>query len=135
MARNVDRPQACNCRLRCFRGEAASSPRHSAAKTLLSRRPDRRRRVFMLFLCGAGPIGSVITWEALMGVLMLTCPETGREFSTGIYIEEADFQRLPDTVTKAACPSCRQQHSWWTRQARLSDEVEASQWATFRQAS
>jgi DNA-directed RNA polymerase subunit M/transcription elongation factor TFIIS len=64
-----------------------------------------------------------------MGVLMLTCPETGREFSTGIHTDEASFKKLPDTVTKAACPSCGQEHSWWTRQARLSDEAEASRGA------
>jgi hypothetical protein len=42
-----------------------------------------------------------------MGVLMLKCPQTGQEFSTGIYLEEDSFKRLPDTVTKAACPTLR----------------------------
>jgi hypothetical protein len=55
-----------------------------------------------------------------MGVLMLTCPTTGREFSTGIHVEEDSFQKLPDTVTKAACPHCSQLHRWWTHDARLS---------------
>jgi hypothetical protein len=59
-----------------------------------------------------------------MGVLMLKCPQTGREFSTGIHIDEASFKRLPDTVTKEACPHCGQLHSWWTREARLSDTVQ-----------
>jgi hypothetical protein len=55
-----------------------------------------------------------------MGVLMLKCPETGREFATGIYLDEDSFRRLPDTVSKAACPHCGQMHSWWTHDARLS---------------
>ena len=70
-----------------------------------------------------------------MGVVMLTCPETGREFSTGIEMEAAAFQRLPDAVTKAACPHCGCQHSWGTREARLSDQVDPSQWGMFRHAS
>jgi hypothetical protein len=61
-----------------------------------------------------------VFWEVAMGVLMLKCPTTGREFSTGILVEEESFKKLPDTVTKAACPHCRQLHSWWTHDARLS---------------
>jgi hypothetical protein len=59
-----------------------------------------------------------------MGVLMLKCPQTSREFSTGIHIDEESYKRLPDTVTKAACPHCGQLHSWWTREARLSDRMQ-----------
>ena len=52
-----------------------------------------------------------------MAVIMLTCPATGRDFSTGIHTDEDNFRKLPDTVTKATCPHCRQEHSWWTREA------------------
>jgi hypothetical protein len=38
-----------------------------------------------------------------MGLLMLKCPQTGREFSTSIHIDEASFKRLPDTLTKSVC--------------------------------
>jgi hypothetical protein len=55
-----------------------------------------------------------------MGVLMLKCPTTGREFSTGIFAEEDTFKKLPNTVTKATCPHCSRLHSWWTREARLA---------------
>jgi hypothetical protein len=57
-----------------------------------------------------------------VGVLMLRCPTTGLEFSTGILAEEDTFRKLPDTVTKAACPHCGLLHSWWTREARLSPD-------------
>jgi hypothetical protein len=50
---------------------------------------------------------------------MLKCPTTSREFSTGIYVDEDGFKRLPNTVTTAACPHCRQLHRWWTKEARL----------------
>jgi hypothetical protein len=59
-----------------------------------------------------------------MGELILKCPITGIEFSTGILADEETFQQLPDTVTKAACPHCRQLHSWWTREARLANGVD-----------
>jgi hypothetical protein len=56
-----------------------------------------------------------------MGVLMLKCRTTGREFSTGIYAEEETFNRLPDIVAEAACPHCGRLHSWRTREARVSE--------------
>jgi predicted RNA-binding Zn-ribbon protein involved in translation (DUF1610 family) len=65
-----------------------------------------------------------------MGVLIFRCPKTGRDFSTGIYLEEDSFQRLPDTVTKARCPHCGQTHSWWTHDARLSNGTEPARHAS-----
>jgi hypothetical protein len=56
-----------------------------------------------------------------MGVLMLMCPTTGREFSTGIFADEETFKTLPNTVTNAACPHCGQLHRWWANEARLAD--------------
>jgi hypothetical protein len=64
-----------------------------------------------------------------MGALMLRCPTTGLEFSTGIFADEATFKKLPDTVTKAACPHCGRLHSWWTREARLSENEPNQQLA------
>jgi hypothetical protein len=45
-----------------------------------------------------------------MGVLVLKCPTTGREFSTGIHVEEDSLGRLPDTVAEAQCPHCGALH-------------------------
>jgi hypothetical protein len=70
-----------------------------------------------------------------MGVLMLMCPTTGREFSTGIHIEEDSFRKLPDTATKARCPHCGALHSWWTHEARLTDRIAPSQMGMFGKAS
>ena len=53
-----------------------------------------------------------------MGVLMLTCSITGRDFSTNIQIDEESFRELSDVVTKARCPHCGLMHSWWAREAR-----------------
>ncbi len=56
-----------------------------------------------------------------MGVLMLKCQTTGRDFSTGIYADEETFNRLPNIVAAAACPHCGRLHNWWTREARVSE--------------
>ena len=58
-----------------------------------------------------------------MGVLMLTCPSTAREFSTGIMVDEDTLGKLPNTATKARCPHCGRTHTWWTREARWTDGI------------
>jgi hypothetical protein len=63
-----------------------------------------------------------------MGVLMLTCPSTDREFSTGIMIDEDTFGKLPNVATKARCPHCSLTHTWWPREARLVDGIPPDQW-------
>ncbi len=58
-----------------------------------------------------------------MGVVMFKCPTTGRDYSTGIHIDEDGFKKLTNTVTRAACPHCGKIHSWWTSEARLSESA------------
>jgi hypothetical protein len=70
-----------------------------------------------------------------MGVLVLTCSITGREFSTGIYTDEDTFKKLSDTVTKAACPHCGRVHSWWTHDGRLIDGISPGQRPPFKRLS
>ena len=65
-----------------------------------------------------------------MGAVMLRCPITGMEFSTGIFADAETFRKLPDTVTKATCPHCGRLHSWWTREARLSEDRPSQQMTT-----
>jgi hypothetical protein len=64
-----------------------------------------------------------------MGVLLLKCPTTGQEFSTGVELEQDTFKKLPDTVTKARCPYCGLMHNWWTREARWVDGFRPNEWA------
>jgi hypothetical protein len=45
-----------------------------------------------------------------MGVLVMTCPVTGKEFSTGLQIDEKDVIALPDYETATLCPYCKQLH-------------------------
>jgi hypothetical protein len=63
-----------------------------------------------------------------MGVLLVKCPISGREFSTGIQIDQDSLGRLPESLAKAKCPHCAGEHTWWTREARLVDEVPPNLW-------
>lgn len=63
-----------------------------------------------------------------MGVLLITCPNTGREFSTGIHADADTFNSLPDVLVQSHCPHCGLQHNWWKREARLMDSIEPAQW-------
>ena len=58
-----------------------------------------------------------------MGMLILKCPTTGQEFSTGIHLEEDSFKELPETVSEAHCPHCGLSHRWRTHEARYSDKI------------
>ena len=60
-----------------------------------------------------------------MRSLILKCPATGQEFSTGIEVEEDSFKRLQDTLTKAICPHCGQTHTRWTSEGHLDEDENA----------
>ena len=57
-----------------------------------------------------------------MGVLLITCPVTGKEFSTGIETDEHSLELIPDTVVQSACPHCGIDHAWSKIHARLSED-------------
>jgi hypothetical protein len=41
-----------------------------------------------------------------MGVVMITCPNTGRAVHTGIETDQRSFDALPDTLSRSKCPHC-----------------------------
>ena len=57
-----------------------------------------------------------------VGVLLITCPVTGKEFSTGIETDEQSLDLIPDTVASSFCPHCGDEHAWSKFDARLSDD-------------
>jgi hypothetical protein len=67
-----------------------------------------------------------------MSVMLITCPNTGREFSTGILVDEDTFNGVPDVLAHSRCPHCGLRHSWWKREARLVDSIPRSQWVEVR---
>ena len=58
----------------------------------------------------------------IVGVLLIKCPVTGREFSTGIETDERSLELIPDTVAQSPCPHCGSDHAWSKFDARLSED-------------
>jgi len=54
-------------------------------------------------------------------IVMVKCPTTGREISTGVEMDAATFERLPDIHSHIKCPLCRFDHDWSTREAWLGN--------------
>jgi hypothetical protein len=57
-----------------------------------------------------------------MAVLMIKCPRTGQDISTGILTDPDSYQRTPDTLAHTSCPHCGLEHPWWHKDARLAEE-------------
>ena len=60
-----------------------------------------------------------------LGVVMVRRPKTGRELSTGIEMDAAGLERLPDIRSRIECPVCRVEHVWSTREAWLDNPPPA----------
>jgi hypothetical protein len=58
-----------------------------------------------------------------MGVIVIRCPKTGQEISTGIEIEEGELQRLPPVESRTYCLLCGDTHPWHPQHARVSDPL------------
>jgi len=58
-----------------------------------------------------------------MGRLMVRCPMTDRNFSTGINTERENFKLNSNTTITAHCPYCGQDHSLRPRDAWLAESV------------
>ena len=63
-----------------------------------------------------------------MGVLLITCPHTGKEFSTGIQADRDTANTLPKVPMTSRCPYCRTDHSWHVKDARYVDAIPPSDW-------
>ena len=59
-----------------------------------------------------------------MGVLMITCPNTGQPISTGIETDEYSLLQIADVPARTRCPLCGLDHIWWKREAWLANRPE-----------
>jgi hypothetical protein len=59
-------------------------------------------------------------------VLMFRCPNTGRELSTGIEMDAATFEQLPDIRSQIKCPACSLDHVWSTSEAWLGNPAPSA---------
>jgi hypothetical protein len=64
----------------------------------------------------------------LMGVLIIKCPTTGREYSTGIQTDWDTFIRMQTNIFQAHCPYCKSEHSCRADEAKLVDAIPPSDW-------
>ena len=63
-----------------------------------------------------------------MGVLLIRCPTTGREFSTGVQVEFDTLSCLPQLPSDTRCPHCLSVHFWLPREAKLVDAIAPENW-------
>jgi hypothetical protein len=59
--------------------------------------------------------------ETLMGMVMIRCPETGREVSTGMRVDHDSFRATPVFFARSFCPICNTEHEWFAQQAWICD--------------
>ena len=63
-----------------------------------------------------------------MGVLLIRCPHTGRDLTTGIRIDPQTFSRIPQVSAQTRCPHCRSVHFWFPREAKFVDSISHHDW-------
>jgi len=61
------------------------------------------------------------------GVLVVTCPITGKDFSTGILTDEGSLALTPRELAHSHCPHCGVEHAWWTKDAKLVPTLPRSE--------
>jgi hypothetical protein len=62
-----------------------------------------------------------------MGIVMIRCPATGRDISTGIEADRAEFARSPVFFARSFCPICRTTHEWFAGQAWVAERSESAE--------
>lgn len=58
-----------------------------------------------------------------MGVLLVKCPTTGKNFSIGVYTDREALAGLNAIVTASICPHCGAEHAWRLEEARYVDAI------------
>jgi hypothetical protein len=60
-----------------------------------------------------------------MGTVMIRCPRTGHEISTGMEVDAASFNATPVFFARSYCPICRTEHEWFAKEAWVCEAVPA----------
>jgi len=60
-----------------------------------------------------------------MGIVMIRCPQTGREIPTGIAADRESFRAMPVFFARVNCPICRIEHEWFAKDAWVCDAAPA----------
>ena len=56
-----------------------------------------------------------------MAMVMVRCPNTKREISTGIQMDRETFLSKPVFFRCTYCPLCRTTHEWFAKEAWVCD--------------
>ena len=56
-----------------------------------------------------------------MGTVMIRCPRTGHDISTGIEADSERFVRSPGFFARSLCPICRIEHEWFAQDAWVDE--------------
>ena len=56
-----------------------------------------------------------------MGLVMIKCPDTGRDIPTGMMADRSSFSAMPVFFARVQCPFCNTQHEWFAREAWVCD--------------
>ncbi len=59
-----------------------------------------------------------------MGVIMIRCPQTGREIETGVEMGMAEFNSAPVFFARVLCPLCNREHEWFAKDAWVCESDE-----------
>jgi hypothetical protein len=65
--------------------------------------------------------GDLSHQEHSMGTVMVKCPDTGHDISTGIVADRASFNATPVFFGRVYCPMCRTEHEWFAKEAWVRD--------------
>lgn len=65
-----------------------------------------------------------------MGTLMIRCPDTGRDISTGFVTDRRSFAAMPVFFARVLCPLCNTEHEWFAREAWVCEGAPPSRRST-----
>jgi hypothetical protein len=65
-----------------------------------------------------------------MADILVLCPKTGREVSTGLKTEWVMFETLPGIQMPLTCPACDGTHNWRPKDAWISNRNGAAETVT-----
>ncbi|MGE9007642.1 hypothetical protein ACO2JO_03600 [Leptospira interrogans] len=62
-----------------------------------------------------------------MGIIMIKCPQTGREISTGIKADREKFRSSVVFFSRSFCSLCKSNHEWFAREAWVYEPNETAE--------
>ena len=69
-----------------------------------------------------------------MAHILVRCPKTGQEVSTGLKTEWVMFETLPGIQMPLTCPACGETHNWRPKNAWISNHNGAVETITLEKA-